>query len=321
MIRLAFSDHYPTFDPKVSRLYRSLSATTPVQLCEISESPDLLVYGDFGRAHWGFDGLKAYVTGENMKPDFDQCDLAFTPFDVAGDERYVRLPFYAQVLEDTTKLLGRASACHRRELAEGFCSFVVSNPRSWPRNRFFKKLNRRRRVDSGGSLFNNVGGRVPDKSRFIASHRFNIAFENTETDGYITEKLTDPLLAGTIPIYWGAPDVLRDFNPDCFIHARDFQDLDALADFVLALDADHERQLFHLSAPAFKDDKLPDCLTDAHVTEPIVKLLRKGRPGKRIYRERRVREHVYQGRSWITNKWERLGCKFEAQVWKFGWRF
>jgi hypothetical protein len=320
MIRLAFSDHYPTFDPKASRIYRSLSASAPVRLCDINEAPDLLIFGDFGRAHWGFDGLKAYVTGENMKPDFDQCDLAFTPFEVAGDERYVRLPFYAQVLEDATMLTDRASSGHRRELADFFCSFVVSNPRSWPRNRFFKKLNRRRRVDSGGSLFNNVGGRVPDKLQFIASHRFNIAFENTETDGYITEKLTDPLLTGTIPIYWGAPDVLRDFNAGCFIHARDFDDPDSLADFVIELDKDADRQIRYLSAPAFPNDALPLCLTDAYVADPIMKLLKDGKPGKRAYRERRVREHVYQGRSWLTNKWERIGCRLEAHAWKFGWR-
>lgn len=320
MIRIAFSDHYPTFEPKASRLYKSLSCAAQVEICSITESPELLIFGDFGTTHWSFEGLKAYVTGENMKPDFDQCDLAFTPFEDPGDERYVRLPFYAQVLEDAMKLLGRASAGHRCELAEHFCSFVVSNPRSWTRNRFFKKLNRRSRVDSGGSLFNNVGGRIADKSAFIAGHRFNIAFENTETDGYITEKLTDPLLAGTIPIYWGAPDVLRDFNADCFIHARDFDDLGALTDFVLELDKDIDRQMRYLAAPAFRDGTLPACLTDAYVADPILRLLKHGKPAKRAYRQRRVREHMYQGRSWLTNKWERIGCRLEEQAWKLGWR-
>lgn len=317
MIRLAFSDHPPAFVPERSRIYRSLSAFSPVKLCGPGDRPDLLVFGDFGETHWSFEGLKAYVTGENMTPDFAQCDLAFTPFEVAGDWRAVRLPYYAQVLESTSALLDRSA---RRRPAEGFCSFVVSNPRSWPRNRFFKKLNRRRAVSSGGSLFNNVGGRVADKAAFISGHRFNIAFENTETDGYVTEKLIDPLLAGAIPIYWGAPDVLRDFNPDCLIHARDFRDLDSLADFVLNLDDEPDRQLRYLAAPAFRDEKTPPCLTDAFVAEPILRLLKEGRPGKRAYRQRRVREHVYAGRGWLTNKWERFGCRLEEQAWKLGWR-
>jgi hypothetical protein len=320
MLRLAFCDHYPSFRAEGSRIFRSITAKTPALVCDIDANPDLLIYGDFGNRHWGFNGLKVYVTGENMKPDFAECDLAFTPFEFSDDERGVRLPFFAQVLDDPSLLLGRGSPARHHELAEGFCSFVVSNPRSWTRNRFFKKLNRRRRVTSGGSLFNNIGGRVSDKSRFISSHRFNIAFENTETNGYITEKLTDPLLSGTIPIYWGAPDVLRDFNPDCFIHAREFAGLDELADFVIALDSDHERQFRYLSAPAFKDDKLPRCLLDEHVFDPIMGLLKDGKPGKRTYRKRRVREHVYESRSWLANKWERIGCRIEEQAWKFGWR-
>ncbi len=320
MIRISFSDHYDFFEPRTCRIYAALAATTEVLICSYNDSPDLLVYGDFGETHWKFEGLKVYLTGENMSPDFNQCDLAFTPFEIPGDPRAIRLPYFAQAVGDVTSLLHRDSRAAERPMVDGFCSFVVSNPRSWPRNRFFKKLNRKRRVDSGGGLFNNLGGKVPDKAKFIENYRFNIAFENTETEGYITEKLTDPLLAGTIPIYWGAPDVLRDFNADCFIHARDFKDLDALADFVLALDADHERQHRYLSAPAFRNDKLPACLTDAYVADPILKLLKAGKPAKRSYNHRRLREHLYAKRSWLTNKWERIGCRLEEQAWKLGWR-
>lgn len=321
MIRIAFSDHYDFFVPEKSRVYRSLAAVTDVVVCDVTEAPDLLVYGDFGEAHWAFHGLKVYLTGENMTPDFDQCDLAFTPFEIPGDPRAVRLPYYAQILEDPVPLLNRADAPLRTSLAAGFCSFVVSNPRSWPRNRFFKKLRRRRHVDSGGSLFNNMGGRVADKMKFVADYRFNIAFENTETDGYITEKLVEPLLAGTIPIYWGAPDVLRDFDARCFVHARDFEDLDALADFVIALDADQARQLGYLNGPVFQGGVPPACLSDAYVAEPILRLLKNGQPGLRRYRHRRIREHVYLGRSWLANKWERFSCMLEAKAWKLGWRF
>lgn len=320
MIRIAFSDFYPTFDPAISRPYKALRALAEVEICRADEKPDILFYSDFGESHWKFDGLKAYLTGENMLPDFEQCDLAFTPLEAPGDSRAVCLPFFAQIIGDTAPLLGRANPVARPSIANGFCSFVVSNPRSWPRNRFFKKLNRRRHVDSGGSLFNNVGERVADKMKFISGYRFNIAFENTETDGYITEKLVEPLLAGSIPIYWGASDVLRYFDSRCFVHARDFPNLDALVDFVIALDTDPDRQLGYLNAPVFQGDVLPPCMTDAYIAGPIMRLLNEGKPGKRRYRRRRIREHVYLGRNWFANKWEGLGCKLEAKAWKLGWR-
>ncbi len=37
---------------------------------------------------------------------------------------------------------------------------------------------------------------------------------------YMTEKLPDALLAGVVPIYWGAPDVAATFNPRSFVHVR-----------------------------------------------------------------------------------------------------
>jgi hypothetical protein len=45
--------------------------------------------------------------------------------------------------------------------------------------------------------------------------------ENSRGGAYITEKITHGLLAGTIPIYWGARDVAKYLNEDRFIHVRD----------------------------------------------------------------------------------------------------
>lgn len=35
-------------------------------------------------------------------------------------------------------------------------------------------------------------------------YKFTIAFENQSYPGYVTEKIADALMAGTVPIYWGA---------------------------------------------------------------------------------------------------------------------
>jgi hypothetical protein len=69
--------------------------------------------------------------------------------------------------------------------------------------------------------------------------KFVIAVENTFALGYITEKITAPLLAGAIPIYLGAPDITSYFNSECFINVRDFEgDYDALAQYVTNLTDD-----------------------------------------------------------------------------------
>lgn len=43
--------------------------------------------------------------------------------------------------------------------------------------------------------------------KFISRYKFVIAFENAECKDYITEKLWRPLIAGSVPIYWGSPTV------------------------------------------------------------------------------------------------------------------
>lgn len=71
-----------------------------------------------------------------------------------------------------------------------------------------------------------------DKLATIASYKFALCFENIEFPGYVTEKMIDCLVAGVVPIYWGAPDI-RDFVPeDCFIDARKFESLDDLESYL-----------------------------------------------------------------------------------------
>ena len=95
--RIAFSDWAHGTQPAVERIMRLLSVQRDVLRTSPAEA-DLLIYSDFGESHWGFPGLKVYVTGENMLPDFDQCDLAYSPLETPGDLRTVRFPYYAQVL-------------------------------------------------------------------------------------------------------------------------------------------------------------------------------------------------------------------------------
>lgn len=68
----------------------------------------------------------------------------------------------------------------------------------------------------------------PDKSEFINDYRFQIVIENDSYETYFTEKLTDCFATGTIPIYWGAPDIGNYFNLDGMIILKDELDLSIL---------------------------------------------------------------------------------------------
>ena len=70
----------------------------------------------------------------------------------------------------------------------------------------------------GGNFNNNIGGPIPKnkKIEFLLSYKFSIAMENSEGDGYISEKIGDSFLAGNIPIYYG------DYMNDEYINQKSY---------------------------------------------------------------------------------------------------
>jgi hypothetical protein len=46
----------------------------------------------------------------------------------------------------------------------------------------------------------------------VARYKFTLAFENSLTRDYVTEKSFDPLIAGSVPVYLGAPNI-EEFAP------------------------------------------------------------------------------------------------------------
>jgi hypothetical protein len=61
------------------------------------------------------------------------------------------------------------------------------------------------------------------KKAMIKHYKFTIAFENSFEHDYVTEKLWHPLAAGSVPLYYGAPNV-HEWLPceNCIIHLREF---------------------------------------------------------------------------------------------------
>lgn len=74
--------------------------------------------------------------------------------------------------------------------------------------------------------------RVDDKIATLANYKFNVCFENIAYPGYVTEKIFDAMLAKTVPVYLGAPDILDYVPQDAFIDASKFSDMEALCEFL-----------------------------------------------------------------------------------------
>lgn len=111
------------------------------------------------------------------------------------------------------------------------------------RDDYLRQLMQHVQIDSYGKVEHNidvVDDRGPaTKLATIAGYRFTIAFENSVAHDYVTEKLFQPLLAGSVPIYRGAPNV-AEFLPaeHCCIDANSFSSPEALGEFLTSMTDD-----------------------------------------------------------------------------------
>ena len=105
---------------------------------------------------------------------------------------------------------------------------------------------------------NNIGFPVEDKLEFIKDYKFVIAFENSSFPGYTTEKLIEPFLSDSIPVYWGNPVVGKDFNTNSFINIKDTAQFDEAINKIVELDNDDEKYLAMLNEPCFVNYKIPE---------------------------------------------------------------
>jgi hypothetical protein len=68
----------------------------------------------------------------------------------------------------------------------------------------------------------------PDKTETLLPYMFHIVIENDKYETYFTEKITDCFASGTIPVYWGAPDIGKYFNMNGIIQLTPEFDISAL---------------------------------------------------------------------------------------------
>ncbi|GJN15973.1 hypothetical protein PR202_gb02922 [Eleusine coracana subsp. coracana] len=85
------------------------------------------------------------------------------------------------------------------------------------------------KIDSYGSCHRNRDGKV-DKVEALKRYKFSLAFENSNEEDYVTEKFFQSLVAGSIPVVVGAPNI-QEFSPGegAILHIKDLDDVASVA--------------------------------------------------------------------------------------------
>ena len=239
------------------------------------------------------DHKLVYYTPEKNVPNMSLCDLAFghAPEEEVEDANYHRMPFYALTYwNDRQELLKpRLERYPWKQWRERqFCEFVYSMPMP-EREAFFDILNERERVNAPGRSRNNcaaIGGyATPEEHRqasdcwhgprldYAAQHKFAVSHENSDVPGYVTEKIVSAFLAGCIPLYSGSDYAVKDFNPKAFLHMKDFESPEAMAEEAVRLYRDEEACRAILEEPIFRNNELPPYFQKEWILECLEPLL------------------------------------------------
>lgn len=282
IFRVLFTDMWDDFNPEYNMFILALqNHMKDVKVVGSSDEmmpKDIHIFGPFGNKWHSIEGIKIHFTGENTDPIDHPLVKLNLGYKHMNKSDYLRMPlwmlevdwFQADVKKIRNPIPLPIDACMNITLGERkkFCAFVVSNPLNHIRNEAFESLNSYKPVDSAGRLFNNVGdiifagsgggGGELKKHEFLKEYRFCLAYENSSSEGYTTEKLLHAKAAGCVPIYWGDPRVSEDFDHSGFINITG--DPESLVSKVKELEENPDMWLKMASVPAISPSKKDEVL-------------------------------------------------------------
>lgn len=273
-------------------------------------NPDLVVYSCFGEKHLDYTHCTLlFYCGENVIPDFNMCDFAISSVKIQFENRNLWIPCsHISTVEhahDTIKDITPDS------LNRKFCSFIYSQDNVGSgaafRRVFCEQLMQKyKHVDCPGRILHNMESELlsrrddlqnwhASKLSFLNDYKFNIAFENSDVPGYITEKLSDCYLAGTVPIYWGSTADIAPYPKESMICANDYNSIDELIERIIEVDTNDELYLSILRANPFRAEnkkKFPNF--DQQIISFIEDVLKYDKNKKTDYRSHAERTDAYR---------------------------
>jgi alpha(1,3/1,4) fucosyltransferase len=135
--------------------------------------------------------------------------------------------------------------------------------KQWQRLRPVRALQAARQVYQGA---------VRSKLQTLAQYKSAICFENVAMQGWVTEKIFDCFVTGTIPIYLGAPDITNYVPAGCFIDMRQFSGYAELRDHLKSLGKAEIRR-YRESGREFIASEQFRPFTRQHFTERIARII------------------------------------------------
>lgn len=97
----------------------------------------------------------------------------------------------------------------------------------------FRKEKLIKKLFTDNSEYPSYKGTIDNKREVLEKYKFSVCYENVKDEpGYVTEKILDCLICGTVPVYWGASNIEEHIPVECFIDKRKFDTYEELYDYM-----------------------------------------------------------------------------------------
>jgi len=256
--------HYGFFESILKDVFE-----TTIEVTQNINSADILLESHFGSSIFNIKEWKysIFFSGEGVssKPLPNNIDkYTFCLGSQKSNNNFISCPLY--LLYDYC-----SPSSYPTEItsipSKTICSVISSViPESY-RYKLLEELNQNGVIiDSGGNYKNTIGYTIPgayyDKPiiDFQKQYRIVLALENTILDDYITEKIVNPMRAGSIPVYFGSDKIGDYFNLDRFIKVN-INNIQETINEIQRLLADDLYWLEKVNKPILKK-QTKDCMND-----------------------------------------------------------
>jgi hypothetical protein len=212
-----------------------------IKIVNYQENPDILFASCFGNINIIKNinsKCKIFFYGENLDryQPYNNIELLKNTFDIILGFKYddienkiVRLPLWVLYYPfynytDENNILKYIENSYKNNVnnpnKQNTASLVVNHDSNGIRTKIYDEMSKYVSVLCPSTFKHNVnkiGNSTKDKINFLVNTTYNICPENSEFEGYFTEKIFHALEAGCIPIYWAIDKPEKDIiNEKCY---------------------------------------------------------------------------------------------------------
>ena len=208
-------------------------------------------------------------------------DLSIDGKLVSNAKQIIHYPFLFSSLREHKKSIDPKD--YIREKTK-FCAYMYHMEYEH-RIKYFKLLSGYKQIDALGKCCNNVtitNTRYTYNDNqtyndiaidYYADYKFVLSVENAMVKGYSTEKLINPLIANSIPIYWGDAEIFKYVNKKRVIYILDFKTDEELIEYIRYVDTNDAVYNSIISESIYIDPDLTLDKMESNLNENIKSIL------------------------------------------------